>query len=456
MKKIQDFKSFSRIYEAEAGQTDKKVSEFENLIHLVLANYFDCYKKMASLTVEPYDSKIMGDYDQLAKQGSVGGFNQILSKVTAKAKPEAAAAAKELGSAGRQFILVLNKINTLMPNSKDAIKEVVQNYITKAKENLVKASQENDAKAAADQVKNESQDFGFDLVLESKKGDLKDISKQITAVSSTLADMEAIPFMKNSVTPLRGELQQIESAVAKLFGAKNKDISKDVIAGYSEKLNQMLTGLTTKQEELAKQNEVTKEAALDFTKATEALRKASEAYSKYQDLQIKKKEEGDIKTKKDEFIKKFTEEFNKLGWDGKTLTKADLKGKKNEALGNIQTLISRKLGGKIEGSESFNKFSKGKFSGDGYFGDITDKVIRGLKAGLGMTDKSSDITEELIDRVLSLKESQNFEGILKSFDSFSSVNERKNYPDQKFDLKKFLEIADGKKPEENKKEEPAK
>ena len=218
----------------------------------------------------------------------------------------------------------------------------------------------------------------------------------------------------------------------------------------------MLAGLTTKQEEFAKQNEVTKEAALDFTKATEALRKASEAYSKYQDLQIKKKEAGDMKTQKDEFIKKFNEEYNKLGWDGKTLTKAALKGKKNEALGNIQTLISRKLGGKIEGSDSFNKFSKGKFSGDGYFGDITDKVIRGLKAGLGMSDQSSDITEELIDRVLSLKESQNFEGILKSFDSFSSVNERQNYRDQKFDLKKFLEVADGKKPEEDKKEEPVK
>lgn len=456
MKKIQDFRSFSRIYEAEAGQTDNKVSEFENLIHLVIANYLDCYKKMTSLTVEPYDSKIMGDYDQLIKAASVLDFNLILSRVTAKAKPDAAAAVKELGSAGRKFALVLNKINTLMPNSKDAIKEVVQNYITKAKENLVKASKDNEAKAAADQVKNESQDFGLDLVLESKKGDLKDISKQITAVSSTLADMEAIPFMKNSVTPLRSELQQIESAVAKLFGAKNRDISKDDLAGYSEKLNQMLSGLATKQAELASQNEVTKEAALDFTKATEALRKASETYSKYQDLQIKKKEETDNKAEKDEEVKKFTEEFNKLGWDGKTLTKDSLKGKKNEALGKIQTLISRKLGGKIEGSDSFKKFSQGKYSGDGYFGDNTAKVIKGLKAGLGMSDQSSDITEELIDRVLSLKESQNFEGILKSFDSFSSVNEAKNYPGQKFDLKKFLEVADGKKPEEDKKEEPAK
>ena len=456
MKKIQDFKSFSRIYEAEAGEADEKLSEFENLIHLVLANYFDCYKKMASLTVEPYDAKIMGDYDQLIKAASVPAFNLILSRVTSKAKPDAAAAAKELGSAGRQFILVLNKINTLMPNSKDGIAEIIKNYITKAKENLVKASQENEAKAAADQVKNESQYFDLGIILESKKGDLKDISKQITSVSSTLADMEAIPFMKNSVAPLRSELQQIESAVAKLFGAKNRDISKDDIAGYAEKLTQMLSGLTTKQAELASQNEVTKEAALDFTKATETLRKASEAYAKYQDLQIKKKEETDNKTKKDEEVKKFTEEFNKLKWDGKPLTKDALKGKKNEALGNIQTMISRRLGGKIEGSESFNKFSKGKFSGDGYFGDNTAKVIKGLKAGLGMSDQSSDITEELIDRVLSLKESQKFEGILKSFDSFSSVNEAKNYPGQKFDLKKFLEIADGKKPEEDKKEEPAK
>jgi hypothetical protein len=52
-----------------------------------------------------------------------------------------------------------------------------------------------------------------------------------------------------------------------------------------------------------------------------------------------------------------------------------------------------------------------------------------------MKDGSSDITEELIDKVLSLKESRGFEfGRLKSFESFGEINE-KVYKDVKFDVK---------------------
>ena len=132
-----------------------------------------------------------------------------------------------------------------------------------------------------------------------------------------------------------------------------------------------------------------------------------------------------------------------MGFKG-TIKKDEVKDKKNDSVAEFQRIVRTKFEKKIKDSKEFKKFSTGKYAGDGYFGNNTEKVIKALKAGLGMKDDSSDITEELVDRVLSLKESRGFEfGRLKSFEE---INE-KFYKDVNFDADKFLEVADGKKPE---------
>jgi hypothetical protein len=103
----------------------------------------------------------------------------------------------------------------------------------------------------------------------------------------------------------------------------------------------------------------------------------------------------------------------------------------------------------------FKKFSEGKFAGDGYFGPNTAKVVQGIKAGFGMKDTSSDITDEFLDKVYSYaadqkqNESQSF-GRIQTFSSFESLNEAK----LKFDIAKFRETVGEKGKEAEKKDLP--
>ena len=82
-----------------------------------------------------------------------------------------------------------------------------------------------------------------------------------------------------------------------------------------------------------------------------------------------------------------------IGFKG-TIKMEDVKGKKNDTVKAFQQEVIRSFKDIIKGSEDFKKFAEGKFAGDGYFGDNTAKIVKGLKAGFGMKDTSSDITDE--------------------------------------------------------------
>jgi hypothetical protein len=211
-------------------------------------------------------------------------------------------------------------------------------------------------------------------------------------------------------------------------------------------VSEILKELEDKQKELASQNETTKEAALLFTKATEDLSRAQQKDSEYLTKKATEKSTEEGKKKDEDEEKKIAEKKKDIGFS-KTLKKSEIGSKSDKTVEKIQKLIDAKFTGKIktEDSDAFNKFTKGKFAGDGYFGNNTEKVIKGIKAGLGMKADDSDITEELIDKILSIKESEDFKfGRFRSFGSFESLNE-KYYKDVKFDVDKFLEVADDKK-----------
>lgn len=465
MKRIYDFSSFSRIYEAEEGE--KKISDFQNLIQMTVANILDCYKRQTSMTKEPYDSKIMGDYDSIISKPGVDSFKKILDKVKSSAASDAKDASESWSKAGGSFLGVLSKIYELMPNNKDAVDKIISDFVKdKTKPNLATASKENETKAAVqkaeDKAKEKEKDnnslqfeageeLNEDLdFLKGKKGKLKDISKQITVVDSTLKDLETIDFLKDEAAKQRGELDKISSEVVKMFGMKNRDIEEDKIEEFATKMSEIVSKLADKQKELASQNETTKEAALLFAKATQDFAAATEKDSEYRAKKATEKAEED-KKKEGADDEKFDKKKKDIGFKS-TIKQADVKGKKDDTVAEFQRTVKDQFAKKIKDSEAFTKFSTGKFAGDGYFGDNTAKVVKALKAGFGMKDDTSDITEELIDRVLSLKESQESKfGRFKSFESFEIVNEGR-YKDVKFDIDKFLEVADGK---ESKKKTPS-
>jgi hypothetical protein len=467
MKRIHSFSSFSRLYEAEEGE--KKISDFQNLIQMSVANILNCYKKQALLTKKPWD-KFMSDYDSIISAPGADSFKKILDVVGSAAIDDAKDISAGLSKAGNSFIGVLSKIYELMPNSKDGINKIISDYVKDvAKPNLSSAAGDNKSKEAVEKAEKEAQEkaekdnnseqfeSGEKLYeatldfLKGKKGKLKDISQQITGSNATLRDLEAIDFLKDEAAKQRARLKEIDSEIGRMMFRKNRDIEDEEISKYAQEVSDIVSKLENKQQELASQNETTKEAALLFTKATREQDAASEKYNAYIVKKANEKSDEEGKKKDEEEEKKIAEKKKDIGFS-KTLKKSEVGSKSDKTVEKIQKLIDSKFTGKIktEDSDSFNKFTKGKFAGDGYFGNNTEKVIKGIKAGLGMKADDSDITEELIDKILSIKESEDSGfGRFRSFESFESMNE-KYYKDVKFDVDKFLEVADGKEPKEKK------
>jgi len=99
------------------------------------------------------------------------------------------------------------------------------------------------------------------------------------------------------------------------------------------------------------------------------------------------------------------------------------KGVSDNNVANFQNLVIDKFGNfdGFKNDPTFQKFVS--FKGDGKFGQTTEKIVKALKAGFKMTDSSSDITQELVDKINSfdgkIQESRTF-----SFDMFNKVSEQ--------------------------------
>ena len=463
MKRIYDFSSFSKIYEAE----EAKGKPYLGLLKQILSYINTSYMSQLKLTGDPYDAKIIGDLDSVAKAPGVDSYKKILANVKAavdKDSAEAKVAGESWTAAGEKFIAALGKIIEKLPNNKEEIEKSITDFINVQKQNLQSSSKENDLKKEVEQAlskKNESFEYINEGIFTGKKGRIKDISKEITVVMSILKDMSAIPGMEGEAKKYQDEVTKLSAEVGKMVDMKGKEIDGDRLKEIGARISEIPTLLTKKSEGLAKEDETNKEAAALFVDALKSLEAATENDKKFVEKAKVEKEAEDNwnKSAKDA-----------IGFKG-TIKMEDVKGKKDKTVKSFQQEVIKKFKDIIKGSEDFKKFTDGKFAGDGYFGDNTAKIIKGLKAGFGMDDKTSDITDEFLNKVFSYsgatQQSKNIapeaEGLanarigesfsfgrFKSFTDFEQINEAKI----KFDVNKFLEATGEKKAEEKKKDLP--
>ena len=447
MKRIYDFSSFTKIYEAE----ENKEKPYLGLLKQILSYINTSYMSQLKLTEEPYDAKIIGDLDSVAKAPGVDSYKKILANVKSAVdgdSAEAKSAGESWSAAGEKFVSALAKIIEKLPNNKEEIEKSITDFVNLQKQNLQKSSQENELKKEVDsaQKKNESfssfQDYEINEgIFSGKKGKIKDIAKEITVVNSILKDMSAIPGMSDEVKKYQDEVTKISAEVGKMVDMKRKDIDGDKLEELAARISEIPTLLTKKSEEIAKEDETNKEAAALFVDALKSLEDATKKDKVFVEKSKKEKEEKDNWNKSSK---------DAIGFKG-TIKMEDVKGKKDKTVKAFQEEVIRSFKDVIKGSEDFKKFTDGKFAGDGYFGDNTAKIIKGLKAGFGMKDTSSDITDEFLNNIFSFKpaekknESLSY-GRFQSFSSFESLNEAK----VKFDVNKFLEATGEKKAEEKK------
>ena len=447
MKRIYDFSSFAKLYEAE----EKKEKPYLGLLKQILSYINTSYMSQLKLTGDPYDAKIIGDLDSVAKAPSVDSYKKILANVKSAVdseSPEAKSAGEAWSAAGDKFVAALGKIIEKLPDNKEEIGKSITDFVNLQKQNLQKSSQENDLKKEVEsaQKKNEGYSYFSDEVINEgifsgKKGKIKDIAKEITVVNSILKDMSAISGMADEVKKYQDEVTKISAEVGKMVDMKKKEVDGDRLEELAARISEIPTLLTKKSEELAKEDETNKEASALFVDALKSLQDATEKDKAFVEKAKEEKETEDNwnKSAKDA-----------IGFKG-TIKMDDVKGKKDKTVKAFQEEVIRSFKDVIKGSEDFKKFTDGKFAGDGYFGDNTAKIIKGLKAGFGMKDTSSDITDEFLNNVFSFKPAEKKNesisyGRFQSFSSFESINEAK----VKFDVNKFLEATGEKKAEEKK------
>ena len=83
------------------------------------------------------------------------------------------------------------------------------------------------------------------------------------------------------------------------------------------------------------------------------------------------------------------------------------RGDKGDQVKAVQKLIMDKMGKKLANVPQYTKFAK--FGADGIFGKSTEALIPAIKGGLGLKDTSSDMTQELVDKLSAVEESFVFE-----------------------------------------------
>jgi len=84
------------------------------------------------------------------------------------------------------------------------------------------------------------------------------------------------------------------------------------------------------------------------------------------------------------------------------------RGAKGDQVKAVQQLIMDKMGTKLKDVPQYKKFAK--YGADGIFGGSTASLVPAMKGALGLKDTSSDITQELVDKLSAvIKESFVFE-----------------------------------------------
>jgi hypothetical protein len=267
----------------------------------------------------------------------------------------------------------------------------------------------------------ESIDEAFDF-LKGKARLYGDVEQAITDAGAFFDSYMGDPNQKAAAESAKSKTAKV---LGDLKSKKPKDHERSDYRSFLDGIEKAKSEFKDKQNQILSK---IKEYA-DVAKIIgEASKMSEEAAKKATDINIeisKKKDERNIKLK----------DAIKLS---KTLKKDEVKGK-NEEINKVQKEFIRKFEAnpKVKDSAIFKKIKDAvetKKQG-GFFGPTTEKIIKGLKAGFGMEDKSSDITQELIDKIYTekIEESNGFRTI-KGFSDFDLVNED-------FDAAKFLEVV---------------
>ena len=432
------FDDFSRLYEAEEqGQLSEDAKDILLQIGVL---FFNAYGYALALTKDYKDT--LADFQTIIganPDAKAAEMKKVAAKVAGQVREEFKKegveklwqTAADLSSDALEALMTQFKDNKELQDAASALlNKKITGYIAQLK------TSKEEIKPAEPQKESDAFDFDEQLYegfFTTKRGSVNNLIKQAVVVDSLLKAESENKDITADVQKLQGELDGILANLAKLSKAKKGDIDESELDKIAERLTQMPFDLNKKKEALAKTNKSFSEASTLFVKALNA---ANRAITKEKEVKDKLAAEAAAKKEKEGGEKK-AEGAIKIG---KNVSKSSVGGKEDETVKKFQQLVIDKFKDNkdVNETELFKKFIK--FGADGKFGGTTAGIIVSLKAGFSLDDTSTDITQELIDEVSSMKteaksnESENF--VIRNFDSFASVYEA-------FDAAKFKTASTG-------------
>ena len=434
------FEDFSRLYEAE--EKDQLSEDAKDILSQIGVLFFNAYGYSLALTKDYKDT--LNDFQSIisaAPDAKPAEMKKVAAKVAAQVTEEFKkdGVDKLWQTAADLSSDALAALFTQFGDNKeqqDAAAALLNKKITEYIGQLKTSKQEiKPAEPAKESEKIDFEEQIYEGFFTTKRGSVNNLIKQGVVVDSLLKAESGDKDLASEVQKLQTELDSILANLAKMSKAKKSDIDESELDKIAERLTQMPFDLNKKKEALAKTNKSFAEASTLFVKALNA---ANRALTKEKEVKDRLAAEA-AKNKEKEGEDKKVDSAIKIG---KNISKASTAGKENETIKKFQQLVIDKFKDNkdVNETELFKKFLR--FGADGKFGGTTAGMIVSLKAGFGLDDNSTDLTQELIDEVSAMKdqpekkapnESRNF---VSGFENFVQISEA-------FDAGKFKTASQG-------------
>ena len=418
MERIFSFSDFSALYEAE----DPKI--YEQNLKIIVSDLLALYYEMTEYGAYT-DAEIDSDLQTIAAGNSlankVEAFKSIVSKVKQKAlSTDKVEGAKELfdiiDSAYNKYLEALNYIVNKYKDSKeesDSMIAFVNKEVEAYKTFLDEEISESDSNFSE-----------YSQVFEGKKSLLSDAENTVNSLRGKIDSykMDEDPRKKKFATDADLEIVGISNSIKALKAKKNRDIEKSEIESIFNDLLSLENKFDTGINKIIDESTTDTELERLRNKARDIKDQISPLRNKY----LKSKSEAEEKEKSEKVKVKLETDYIDYVPEESNASNPEVKKFQElvvDAFKNIKSVTDL-------------PFYK-KMGTSGKYGPNTRDMVKFLKKGFKLNDKSGDITKELVDEIQiqrgTIKES--ISSRIYDFSSFVNISEAA------FDLSAGLEFA---------------
>jgi hypothetical protein len=418
MEKIFNFSDFSSLYEAE-GET-KESKAYEQNLKIVVSDLLGLYYEMADYGAYT-DAEIDSDLQKIIDGNSLQDKIEVFKSIFSRAKQKALPIYKIDGS--KELIAM---IDSAYNKYLEALSYIVGKYKTSQEESalMIDFIEKEIEEYKAFLNEGDSKFSEYSQIFEGKKSLLSDAQNAINILRGKIDSYKTDedPRKKKFATDADLEIIQLSNVIKGLKDKKNRDIEKSEIKDVFEDILALEIRFDKGINKIIDENTTDAELERLRNKARDVKDQIIPLRNKYivnKSLAEDKEKSEKIKVKLGtDYIDYVPDETNTPNQEVKKFQELVV-----DAFNNIKSVTDL-------------PFYK-KMGTSGKYGPNTRDMIKFLKTGFGLQDKSGDITKELVDEIQiqrdTIKESVSSK--VYDFSSFVNISEAA------FDLAAGLEFA---------------